>query len=49
MPIHFTCPHCARETDVSDEYAGQSGSCARCGKTITVPLVYIGATVGLQA
>lgn len=38
MPIRFTCPHCGHETDVSDEYAGQSGPCARCGKTITVPL-----------
>jgi prepilin-type processing-associated H-X9-DG protein len=38
MPIAFTCPHCGHETDVSDEYAGQSGPCARCGQTITVPL-----------
>ena len=38
MPIHFTCLHCGHATDVSDEYAGQSGPCARCGKTITVPL-----------
>jgi hypothetical protein len=37
MPIHFTCPHCGTETDVADEYAGQSGACASCGRSITVP------------
>lgn len=37
MPIQFTCPHCGTETDVAYEYAGQSGPCAACGKTITVP------------
>ncbi len=37
MPIQFTCPHCGLQTNVADEYAGQSGPCARCGKTITVP------------
>lgn len=38
MPIPFTCPHCGRQTVVADQYAGQSGPCAGCGKTITVPL-----------
>lgn len=38
MPIPFTCPHCGHATDVSDEYAGQSGPCSNCGATITVPL-----------
>ncbi len=38
MAIAFTCPHCGFQTNVADEYAGQSGPCARCGKTITVPL-----------
>jgi len=37
MPIPFTCPHCGSQTEVSDEYAGQSGPCAQCGKPITVP------------
>jgi len=37
MPIPFTCPHCGLQTNVADEYAGQSGPCAGCGKTITVP------------
>jgi prepilin-type processing-associated H-X9-DG protein len=37
MPIQFTCPHCGAQTEVSDEFAGQSGPCARCGKPITVP------------
>lgn len=38
MAIAFTCPHCGYQTNVADEYAGQSGPCAKCGKTITVPL-----------
>jgi len=38
MPIQFTCPHCGAETNVADEFAGRSGPCAQCGKTITVPL-----------
>jgi prepilin-type processing-associated H-X9-DG protein len=37
MPIQFTCPHCGVQTNVSDEYAGSSGPCTQCGKTITVP------------
>jgi prepilin-type processing-associated H-X9-DG protein len=37
MPIQFTCPHCGRQSNVADQYAGQSGPCAGCGKTITIP------------
>ncbi len=37
MPIAFTCPHCGRQTNVPDDYAGQSGPCAGCGREITVP------------
>ena len=37
MPIHFICPHCAAATDVDDQYAGQIGPCAHCGKEITIP------------
>ncbi|NQT16936.1 MAG: DUF1559 domain-containing protein, partial [Planctomycetes bacterium] len=37
MPIHFTCPHCGMETNVADQYAGQSGPCSKCGQTVTVP------------
>lgn len=37
MPIPFVCPHCGLETTVADRYAGQSGPCAQCGKTITIP------------
>ena len=37
MAIPFTCPHCGATTDVAEEYAGETGPCARCGKTITVP------------
>lgn len=38
MSIPFTCPHCGYQTNAADEYAGQAGPCARCGKTVTVPL-----------
>jgi prepilin-type processing-associated H-X9-DG protein len=38
MSIMFTCPHCAHVTNVADQYAGQSGPCANCGQTITIPL-----------
>jgi hypothetical protein len=37
MPISFTCPHCGTTTDVAEQYAGQSGPCARCGKLINIP------------
>ncbi len=37
MPISFTCPHCGLETNVADQYAGQSGPCSGCGQTMTVP------------
>ena len=37
MPIPFTCPHCGVHTNVADQYAGQTGPCASCGKTITIP------------
>ena len=37
MPIPFACRHCGLETIVDDEYAGESGPCAACGKEITVP------------
>ena len=39
MPIPFSCPHCELETLVDDEFAGQSGACAGCGRPITVPLI----------
>ncbi|MFZ1936339.1 MAG: DUF1559 domain-containing protein [Thermoguttaceae bacterium] len=38
MSINFTCPYCGATTEAADEYAGRTGPCARCGKTITIPL-----------
>jgi prepilin-type processing-associated H-X9-DG protein len=38
MPIHFTCPYCGATTEAGDQYAGQSGPCAQCGRTVTVPV-----------
>ncbi len=37
MTIAFTCPHCGRFTEVADHFAGQSGPCAGCGRTVTIP------------
>ena len=37
MPIRFTCPHCGAESNVAEQFAGQSGPCGRCGRTITIP------------
>lgn len=37
MPIDYTCPHCHAKFFVDDAYRGQSGPCAECGKTITIP------------
>ncbi|RMF40049.1 MAG: DUF1559 domain-containing protein [Planctomycetota bacterium] len=36
MPFRFTCPYCFRQTLVEDQFAGQSGPCVGCGKTVTV-------------
>ena len=42
MPIPFACPHCDLETLVDDEFAGQAGPCASCGKSIAVPYLPLG-------
>ena len=36
MSIQFTCPQCGIESDVAEQYAGQSGPCVSCGKIVTV-------------
>ena len=36
MAIPFTCPRCGRQTNVAEEYVGQSGPCGGCGQTVTV-------------
>lgn len=45
MTIPFTCPHCGTQTDVYDEFAGQTGPCGICGKLITVPVPTAGGVV----
>jgi hypothetical protein len=37
MPISYSCPHCSKQFSVADQYAGQSGPCAACGQTISIP------------
>jgi hypothetical protein len=36
MPIPFTCPHCGRQTNVAEQYIGQTGPCGGCGQTVTI-------------
>ena len=38
MPIAYSCPHCGKQYSVAEQYAGQTGPCASCGKPITIPL-----------
>jgi prepilin-type processing-associated H-X9-DG protein len=38
MPIAFSCPHCGASMNVADQYSGQSGPCAKCGRLITIPV-----------
>jgi prepilin-type processing-associated H-X9-DG protein len=37
MPISYACPHCGKQFSVADQFAGQTGPCAACGQTITIP------------
>ena len=37
MPISYSCPHCGKQFTVADQYAGQTGPCAACGQSITIP------------
>jgi len=37
MPIAYSCPHCGKSFSVAEQYAGQTGPCAACGKPITIP------------
>lgn len=37
MPFEFICPFCHHRTKVDDRYAGQTGPCAGCGKTVAMP------------
>jgi len=37
MPIQFTCPHCGVQTQVDDQFAGQTGACRQCGQSVSIP------------
>lgn len=37
MPFEFVCPFCYAKTKVADEYLGQSGPCAQCGRHVVMP------------
>ena len=38
MAIAYSCPHCSKQFSVAEQYAGQTGPCAACGKPITIPM-----------
>lgn len=35
--IAYTCPHCGKQLEIPEQYAGKQGKCKGCGKLITVP------------
>lgn len=37
MALTFTCPHCGTQTQVDEQFAGQTGPCRSCGQKVTVP------------
>lgn len=49
MPIPYSCPHCGKQFSVAEQYAGQTGPCATCGKPITIPLAGGGYAYAPQA
>lgn len=42
MPILFNCPHCGHQTNVADQFAGQTGPCSKCGQVVTIPSAPMG-------
>ena len=38
MPIPFACPYCGHPTMVLEQYIGQTGPCAACGRQVTVTM-----------
>jgi Protein of unknown function (DUF1559) len=37
MPILFVCPFCHARSQIDPKFAGATGPCAECGKTVTIP------------
>jgi len=37
MSFNFTCPFCLNSSRVAEEYLGQNGPCASCGKPVRMP------------
>lgn len=42
MPIAYRCGHCGHSGVAEDQFAGQSGPCAACGQTMTIPAAEVG-------
>jgi hypothetical protein len=36
--IPFTCPHCGTHSTAAPKYAGTSGPCRECGRTVSIPI-----------
>ena len=39
--IEYQCPHCANVLQIPEQYAGKTGTCAKCKASITVPESWI--------
>ena len=48
MPFVFTCPHCETRTKIDDQYAGRTGRCVSCNRSITVPAIAGAPEAGLN-
>ncbi|MEE8450433.1 MAG: DUF1559 domain-containing protein [Thermoguttaceae bacterium] len=48
MATPFTCPQCGTQTDVDEQFAGQSGPCSKCGEIVTIPPLPAGAAYAPQ-
>lgn len=35
--LHVRCPHCGHRLNIDEKFAGQTGSCNKCGNSISVP------------
>ena len=49
MPISYSCPHCGKQFSVADQFAGQTGPCAACGKPISIPVAGGGSGAAVAA
>jgi serine/threonine protein kinase len=47
--ISFACPHCGRQLQLRDDFAGKRGKCPHCKNLLTVPLATGGLALAPEA